>query len=352
MAKILYGVMGNTYGHIMRTMSIIGRMPEHEYYFVGGGRVPEVLGKYYPVHEVPVLRTVHKQQRVDLIATIKQVVTRTLETPKIQKGIQQVIEEWKPDVAICDREFFLPSVCKKAGLPCISVDHSHVLKACDYPVPPSEFVSWALAMINDYLFFNMTKKNLIISFFQPPLKKNTKDEIFPPVIRPAVKEVQPSKGNHILLYQTSNTFKYLIDMLPQFNRPVIVYGFKQVHETIGNVTFKPFDEKMILEDLASAAYAIVNGGHNLISEALYYGKPVLCFPIAMLFEQFINAYHVKSLGYGDYCTSMRPDLSVFEEFEKNLSVYQKNLEGKNFEGTDQIVNRLQELIAQPQEAVL
>jgi hypothetical protein len=32
-------------------------------------------------------------------------------------------------------------------------------------------------------------------------------------------------------------------------------------------------EEAILEDLAGCAYAVINGGHNLISEALYFGKP-------------------------------------------------------------------------------
>jgi hypothetical protein len=41
MARILYGVMGNTHGHIMRSLAIASRLAgEHELYFVGGGRVP------------------------------------------------------------------------------------------------------------------------------------------------------------------------------------------------------------------------------------------------------------------------------------------------------------------------
>ena len=44
MARILYGIMGNTYGHVMRTQAIVERlMPEHDFFFVGGGRVPEAL---------------------------------------------------------------------------------------------------------------------------------------------------------------------------------------------------------------------------------------------------------------------------------------------------------------------
>ena len=346
MAKILYGVMGNTYGHIMRTLAIVSRMPEHEFYFIGGGRVPQTLSGRYPVLEVPVLRTVHQKQRVSVPRTIGQIVRRVCESPAQLKRIDAVIAEFKPDLAIADREFFTPLAARRAGLPCISIDHSHVMKACHYPVPSGQKLSWSLAMLNDYLLFDFTKQNLVVSFFHPPLKSGCTDELFPPVLRPEVKNVTPSAGDYIFVYQTSSTFGPLIEALRHQPRPVIIYGFKPHAEVSGNLTFKPYDEKALLADLAGSAYAIVNGGHNVICEALYYGKPVLCFPIAMLFEQFINAWHIRSLGYGDFSTSALPAPDLFARFEQNLETHRAQLRGKNFDGTEQIVNRLRQLLAQ------
>jgi uncharacterized protein (TIGR00661 family) len=345
MARILYGVMGNTYGHIMRTLSIVSCMPQHDYYFVGGGRVPEALQGRYPVLEMPVLRTVHRKQKVSVSATIGQIARRVVEIPSQLKRLQKLIDEFQPDLAICDREFFTPLAAQRADLPCISIDHSHVMKACEYPVPSDQRLSWFLAMLNDYLLFDFTRQNLIVSFFHPPRKVHSTDELFPPVLRPEVKAVTPSVGDYIFVYQTSATFAPLIEALRHQPRPVVIYGFKKEAEVSGNLTFKPYDQTALLEDLAGSAYAIVNGGHNVICEALYYSKPVLCFPIAMLFEQFINAWHIRSLGYGDFSTTMEPSPSLFSNFETNLETYRANLAGKNFDGTEQIVNRLQELIA-------
>ena len=92
---------------------------------------------------------------------------------------------------------------------------------------------------------------------------------------------------------------------------------------------------------------MVNGGHNLLSEALYYGKPVLCFPVRTLFEQFINAFHVRSLGYGDYATTMEPTPALFAAFEERLPDFRAAIASGFREGTDQIVTRLRELIADP-----
>ena len=351
--RVLYGVMGNTYGHVMRTQAIVERlMPEHEFYFVGGGRVPEALGKRgWRVLEVPVLRTVHRHGKVSVSRVIGQIAGRLLDTPRVVRAVGHLIEDFKPDIALCDREFFLPIACRWKGLTCLSLDHSHVLKACRYPVPVDEWMSWALAMLNDYLLFDLTRRHLIVSFFHPPLRQRLRgrgdvDELLPPVLRPAVTRMTAKAGEHVLVYQTSATFKPLLEPLARLDRPVIVYGYgTETEHRKGNLVFKPYSDEGILEDLAGCAYAVVNGGHNLICEALYFGKPVLCFPIARLFEQFINAWHVRALRYGDFCTDPRPDGEVFDAFERRLDEYRAAIvSAGSFDGTARVVGRVREVI--------
>ena len=85
---------------------------------------------------------------------------------------------------------------------------------------------------------------------------------------------------------------------------------------------------------------MVNGGHNLICEALHFGKPVLCFPIARLFEQFINAWHVRALGYGDFSTDPRPGMAIFAAFERRLDDYRAAIAAAgSFDGTARVVAR-------------
>lgn len=355
MARILYGVMGNTHGHIMRTLSLAGRLPEHEFFFVGGGKVPPALAAAgHRCLEVPVLRTVHRKQRVSVPLTVAQIAKRHLELPAVTGRIVREIERWQPDLAICDREFFLPHAARRTGLPLLSIDHSHVLKACRYPVPPEEKVSWGLAMANDYLFFDHTRHNLMVSFFHPPLKparKGFRDELFPAVVRDVVTTRTPSAGDYIFVYQTSPTFHRLVATLRELKRPVVVYGFHNEDRQEGNVAFRAYHPERILDDLAGCAYAVVNGGHNLLSEAFYYGKPALCFPVKTLFEQFINAYHVRALGYGDYSDTSFPSPALFDAFEAKLDGYRASVAAGFHEGTAQIVARMRELIADPSKIV-
>jgi uncharacterized protein (TIGR00661 family) len=346
MARVLYGVMGNTYGHVARTLAIVTRLPEHEFHFIGGGRVPELLGKAYPVLKVPVKRTIHKNGRVSVPATAVQLLRCLFQSRSVRRQILDLIQRWQPDLAICDREIFLPPAARAAGLECISLDHSHVLPACNYPVPPAQRISWSLAHLEDSLFFNFTRHNLIVSFFHPELKSGKRqfNELLPPVLRPEVRQFQPTPGNHILIYQTNPTFTPLLAAVRQLARPAIIYGFRNTHATEGNLIFKPFHPQTILANLASCAYAVVNGGHNLICEALAYHKPLLCFPIAGQFEQFLNAWQVREMGFGDFSTSRHPAPEIFHEFESRLGIYRQNIQAKFVDGTDVVINRVRQLI--------
>ena len=346
MARVLYGVMGNTFGHVSRALAVASRLPHHEFHFIGGGRVPEVLQKLYPVLEVPVARTIYKRQRASTLGTIQHLARCVTGTPHIRDEILDLIESWQPDVAICDREFFLPRAAHQAGLPVFALDHSHVLQVCRYKVPASQAVSWSLSRLEDSLFFNSTRHNLVTSFFHPELKHGDggQNEILPPILRPAVREVLPTHGEHVFVYQTTPTFTALINLLRHLPRPVIVYGYRNERAVEGNLTFKPFDQRAILEDLASSAYAVVNAGHNLVCEALYLGKPLLCFPIANAFEQFLNAWHVRELGYGNFSASFQPTMEMFVNFELHLDVYRQHIQNKFLDGTDLVIDRVDQLI--------
>ena len=316
--------------------------------------MPEALAGRFPVVEVPVLRTVHKAGRVSVPAVLGQIAGRLADIPAVLRRLGREIEKFGPDLAIVDREFFLPIAARFAGLRTISIDHSHVLKACRYPVPLDQRVSWGLAMLNDYALFDWTRHNLIVSFFHPRLRSGARgtNELLPPVLRPAVTRIprRPAAaasdgGQHVLVYQTSATFEPILRPLAQLGRPVVVYGFG-ARPAQGNLVFKPFDDHAILEDLATCAYAVVNGGHNLLCEAFYFGKPALCFPIATLFEQFINAWHVRALGYGDFSTAREPGIAIFRRFESRLDAYRAALATADIDGTARVVARVGEIIAE------
>src|ERR1700685_3570320 len=91
MARVLYGVMGNTHGHVARTLAIVSRLPEHEFHFIGGGRAAAMAAPQYPVLEVPFKRPIHKTHRVALAATCGQLARCAMKFPAVRREIVELI---------------------------------------------------------------------------------------------------------------------------------------------------------------------------------------------------------------------------------------------------------------------
>ncbi len=175
----------------------------------------------------------------------------------------------------------------------------------------------------------------MISFFQPPLKPGVRAKILPPLLRETVLERQPSAGGHVVAYQGYTTFASFLPFLRAIPSEVMVYGFDS-SGVDGNLVFKKNSESGFLDDLASCRYVICGGSHTLISEALFYGKPVIAFPIKGAFEQYLNAFYLERLGYGRYSPGFRPRTEFIPAFEAKLPDLKQRLGQQNFCGNPEI----------------
>jgi uncharacterized protein (TIGR00661 family) len=115
----------------------------------------------------------------------------------------------------------------------------------------------------------------------------------------------------------------------------MVYGFDEDRRD-ANLQFKRHSTHGFIKDLASCCYVICGGGHTLISESLYYGKPAISFPVVNAFEQFLNAHYLEQLGYGVCVTSMDPDSQIIPRFEDRLPEFQAAIGGGRFLGNPEI----------------
>jgi uncharacterized protein (TIGR00661 family) len=85
---------------------------------------------------------------------------------------------------------------------------------------------------------------------------------------------------------------------------------------------------------------ISTGGHSLISEALYFGKPIMCFPIEFAYEQFINAYFVDALGFGRKCRGRQDFSSRLNSFELDLENIRNRIQKNRIFGNDVVADKL------------
>jgi uncharacterized protein (TIGR00661 family) len=155
--------------------------------------------------------------------------------------------------------------------------------------------------------------------------------------------VAPSDGDHVLVYQTSPTFEALFPVLEEMPHHFIIYGFGK-RPSRKNLEFRPPSRERFVEELANCRYAITNGGHTAISEALYFGKPVFAFPIRLAFEQFFNACMLAKFGYGQYSLDPVPTRKDLEQFETRIEQYRLRIGAGKFCGNARVVARLREII--------
>ncbi len=342
MARILYGVHGTNNGHAIRALTIARHYPEHEFLFVSHDRGAALLKGEFPVAWFPNPDTRFRAHRVDTFSTVVSNLRFFYQQKKHMSSVLRLIDEFQPDVAISDYEFLLPRASRHVGLPCLSLDHQHIITLCSHPIPPCQIFSYlATGSAVRHLFSNASDY-MVISFFHAPLKyQNVK--LTPPLLRESVLEIEPRCGEHIVAYQSTSTFKQFSHFLQMLGRPVKVYGFNSGH-TEGKLHFKKHSEHGFLEDLASCSYVICSGGHTLISEALFYGKPVISFPIANLFEQYLNSFYIEKSGYGISAQRLKTTLDRMPSFESRLDQFKANIKLGTFKGNAEIYSLLDHFI--------
>ncbi|WP_027182887.1 glycosyltransferase family protein [Desulfovibrio inopinatus] len=335
MARILYGVHGTQHGHAIRALTIARHLGEHEILFVSSEEGAELLAREYRVETALNPGTRYKNYQIDTPATLKLAANVLRQRGREVHRLVKIAEAFKPDVCLSDYEYFVPLVSKKMGIPCLSVDHQHVISLCSHPVPPKLWIDYAGISTSIRFLFSHCDQYLAISFYRPPVKPGLPGRIAPPILRESVGKVEASQGDHILVYQSCSICDDLVPFLKRLQRPCLVYGYNRSGND-GNITFRPYSETQLLEDLASAAYVICGGGHSLISESLYYGKPILSLPVAGAFEQQLNAIYIEHLGYGMNRTMADLSPALIATFESKLDSYVESVASQTFCGNTEV----------------
>jgi uncharacterized protein (TIGR00661 family) len=335
MARILYGVHGTGHGHAVRALTIARHFAGHEFLFVSHGTGASILGREFPVEECPNPPTVVRGHRVDVPATlIASLKVRSQFRAHIRR-LLDLMDRFQPDVTMVDYEYFLPQAAQRAQVPCLSIDHQHVITCCNHSIPWTQYPSYLSTSFAVASMFSRATDYLVISFFKPPVKPGARAKVLPPLLRDSVLARRPSLGEHVVAYQGYATFKRFFPFLSAIPSKVMVYGFNE-ERTEGNLHFKKNSETGFLDDLASCRYVVCGGSHTLASETLFYGKPVISFPIKNAFEQYLNALYIERLGYGRFFTGFHPRPEIIPAFEAHLDHYRDNISAGHFCGNEEI----------------
>ncbi|MBQ3060124.1 MAG: teichoic acid biosynthesis protein [Desulfovibrio sp.] len=337
MARILYGIHGTGHGHAMRGLTIARRLGRHEFLFVADDDAPEVLEPEFPVFRLPNLGTRFRGYRVDLPATVAHAIPLLWRQKLYIDRLLRLMDTFKPDVCITDLEYFVPRAAEKAGLPCLTLDHQHVITCCRHHLPPDMWWDAFLQGLTPRYLFRPTSENLIISFYAPPVLPCYKARLVPPILRDSVMALAPRDEGHVLVYQSNATHRRLIDFLrTATDRTCYVYGYERTEGSEGNVVFMQKSEEGFLRLLEGCSYVVQGGGHTLMGEALHLGKPILTLPLKAMVEQRFNALYIERLGYGMQADMHTLTPEVLHCFEARLPGFRANIGQGCFCGNEMV----------------
>lgn len=321
MARVIYGVAGEGFGHSSRS-HLTGQClidAGHDVMFVGSRKSLLYLKQYFGerVKEIFGLSFAYENGRIDKSETLKQNLLNLPEGNRQNEELfRKYFEPFEPELVISDFEPFSAWWAWRNRVPFISIDHEHMLTLCKLEHRSKNWFSRLTASVVTECHYVGAVAYIVINFFKTPLRIDSAI-LAPPIVRPIVRALEPRQGEHILLYSTTGKGeKKLRDMLGKFSgQKFYVYGFDKSGE-YKNCIFKERSTEGFLADLAGAQGVIASAGFSLISECLYLKKKMLLLPVAGQYEQMINGHYIEKLGLG--ISAEKLDEGVLKRFLAEL----------------------------------
>ena len=311
MARILYGVAGEGFGHCSRAHLIGQRLLDcgHDVRFVGFAKAPLYLSQVFGerAKEILGLSFEYTRGRINRWKTFERGLLRF---PRIvsenRRLLRSHLDQFAPDVVLSDFEPFSAWWARWNGVPLVSVDNEHVLTHCRLDHPRRHVVSRLIAGSVTRCYAPRANAYVVLTFFDVPVKGRSV-VLAPPVVRSAVTELTPTEGDTLLVYvSTGQGRDRLLEVLNAFPRQrFLVYGF-DLDVQRGHCTFKRRSTEGFLRDMAGSRGVIASAGFSLISECMVLKKRMLLVPVAGQYEQRLNAGHTERLGLGQWSRHLTP----------------------------------------------
>ena len=304
--RILYGVVGEGMGHAIRSRVVLEHLVAHghEVEIMASGRASRFLGQRFEgVNEIHGFHMISEDNRIRLGKTLwSNVLAGIAGAPKNIRAYFDLIDEFHAEVVISDFESWTYFYAKVHDTPIFSIDNMQVINRCQHAPEILDGVRTDFELTRAFVKSKLPSCDwyLITAFFRAPIRKE-RTTLFPPILRPEILAATPTRGDHLLVYQTAEGFDALAGALQATGRECRVYGMRRDIESDqveGNLTYRPFSETTFIEDLAGARAVIANAGFTLMGEAVYLRKPMLAFPLGRQFEQILNGRYLEREGFG------------------------------------------------------
>jgi uncharacterized protein (TIGR00661 family) len=350
--RILYGVVGEGMGHAIRSRVVLEHLfaQGHEVEIMTSQRAVDYLGQRFPeVHRIHGLHILYEENRVRRGRTLwSNVQEGSAALPQQLRAYFKLVEDFAPEVVISDFESWVYWYAKVHRLPIVSIDNMQIINRCSHGAEVLRDIRTEFNLTRAFVKSKLPGCDhyLITTFFYPTVRRK-RTSLVPPLLRSEILAATPTRGDHLLVYQTAEGHGELPDALAEAGLPCRVYGMRRqltadVQE--GDLLYRPFDERRFVDDLASARAVIAGGGFTLMSECVYLHKPMLAVPVRGQIEQVLNARYLQRAGYGRAARDADPQvvrefLQTLPEFEAQLREYAQDGNRAAFATLDGLLDR-------------
>lgn len=298
------------------TGAIVGTAP--------GRGVPAMLSRHFrfPLTALssPALQYSHRDKGLAVWRTFSRNARYIPAFWKQGEEADRIIAGHRPDLIIN----FYEMLCGiwqwrcRRPIPVLSVAHQYLLEHKAFPIRHSTGYFHRVALDNvSRLSAVGTTLRLALSFYEFPDDGTIR--VIPPLLRPELRTLQVQDEGFLLAYMTH--YKLGSDLEDWCNRhpDVPVEAFwdhpehREPYRPLPNLVFHPVDPVAFLDAMRRCKGLVSTSGFESISEAMYFGKPVMLFPTPRHFEQEINARDAVQAGAGIRAESFR-DLDLFLDY--------------------------------------
>ncbi|WP_196891072.1 glycosyltransferase family protein [Aureivirga marina] len=310
--KILYAIQGTGNGHLSRAKEIIPALENRaEVDILISGIQADIELPFEVKYQYKGLSFIFgKKGGIDFFDTFKKnktfrVIKEILNCPV--KNYDLVINDFEPISAWA---------CKIRGINCISLSHQSALLSKNVPLPNHK--DWV--------------SNLILKYYAPAIQhfgfhfENYDQNIFLPIIRKGIRQLQPKLNNYYTVYLPAYSDKRLIKVLSQIkntNWQVFSKHCSEAYE-IENIKIQPIEGKTFENSLANCNGVLCGAGFETPAETLFLGKKLMVIPMKNQYEQHYNAASLKKIGVPVLKKLKQKNIPKIEKWiekEQNIEVY-------------------------------
>ncbi len=282
--KILYAIQGTGNGHLSRARDIIPilKAKGEVDVLVSGIQADVDLG--FPVkYTYSGLSFIFgKSGGVNIWETFRKCDFR-----RLRKEIKSVpVENY--DLVINDFEPISAWACFFKGKTCISLSHQTAVIAKGAPRPAKK----------DLLGY------LILKYYAPAKAAYSfhfhsfGENIFTPVIREQIRNMELQKKPHYTVYLPSYSDKHLVKILSKI--PEVQWDVFSKHNkkpsVSGNVRIRPVSNEDFIASMVASTGVLCGAGFETPSEALFLKKKLMVIPMKGQYEQQCNAAALMEMG--------------------------------------------------------